>query len=194
MSDEQSTSSESSSTNSTSVSWSTRWRRLSLVQYLPLKFRRYAGRLVLAGVALIAAVLVSVVTVDLGPAVRAQAERAASTQLDRPVHIGRLGTYLLPGRFLVEDLVIEGLSPRDEPFFTADQIIVSTSWLALLRGEILVDDVEIGPWRMVAESFQDGRQSFPRFVVQEETRAEAAIDDEDVVLDQNNGRRIVTTV
>ena len=84
MSDEQSTSSESSSPNSTSVSWSTRWRRLSLVQYLPLKFRRYAGRLVLAGVALIAAVLGSVVTVDLGPAVRAQAERAASTQLDRP--------------------------------------------------------------------------------------------------------------
>ena len=194
MSDEQSTSSESSSSNSTSVSWATRWRRLSLVQYLPLKFRRYAGRLVIAAVALIAAVLVSVVTVDLGPAVRAQAERAASTQLDRPVHIGRLGTYLLPGRFLVEDLVIEGLSPRDEPFFTADQIVVSTSWLALLRGEILVDDVEIGPWRMVAESFQDGRQSFPRFVPQEETRTDSAIADDDVVSDENNGRRIVTTV
>ena len=124
MSDEQSTSSESSSSNSTSASWATRWRRLSLVQYLPLKFRRYAGRLVIAAVALIAAVLVSVVMVDLGPAVRAQAERAASTQLDRPVHIGRLGTYLLHGRFLVEDFVIEGLSPSDEPFFTADQIVV----------------------------------------------------------------------
>ena len=192
MSDERS--SESSTTNSASVSWSTRWQRLSLVQYLPLKFRRYAGRMFVAGVALIAAVLVSIVTVDLGPAVRAQAERAASTYLDRPVHIDRLGTYLLPGRFLVENLVIEGLSPEDDPFFTADRIIVSTSWLALLRGEILVDDVEIGPWRMVAENFQDGRQSFPRFVSQDETRTNSTVADDDVVSDQNSGRRFVTTV
>ena len=45
------------------------------------------------------AAYVSFVTIDLGPAVRAQAERAASGQLDREVRIGRLGTYLLPGRF-----------------------------------------------------------------------------------------------
>ncbi len=149
-------------------------RRLSPVYRLPVRFRRYSGRLIIVGIALIAAALVSFVTIDLGPAVRSQAEQAASIQLDRPVHIGRLGTYLFPGRFLIEDLVIEGLSPADEPFFSTERIVISTSWLALLRGEILVDDVEMGPWRMVAESFPDGRQSFPRLVAQADAPDDSA--------------------
>ena len=149
------------------------WRRLSPKYRLPQRFRRYSGRLVILGVALIAAILVSFVTIDLGPVIRAQAEQAATSQIERPVHIGRLGTYLLPGRFLIEDLVIEGLAPEDEPFFTTDRIVVSTSWAALLRGEVLVDSVDMGPWRMVAESFPDGRQSFPRFVPQSETSPES---------------------
>jgi hypothetical protein len=155
------------------------WWRFSPVYRLPARFRRYSGRLIIGGIALIAAALVSVVTIDLGPAVRSKAEQAVSIQLDRPVHIGRLGAYLLPGRFLIEDFVIEGLLPGDEPFFTTERIVISMSWVALLRGEILVDDVEVSPWRMVAESFPDGRQSFPRFVAPGDT---------------NDERRFVTTV
>ena len=176
------------------------WRRLSPVYRLPPRFRRYGGRLIIVGIALIAAALVSFVIIDLGPAVRSQAEQVASTQLDRPVHIGRLGTYLLPGRFLIEDLVIEGLSPGDEPFFSAERIVISTSWFALLRGEILVDDVEMGPWRMVAESFPDGRQSFPRLVAQADAPEDSPAAHGDVAPDAsdapdaNDGRRIVTTV
>ena len=176
------------------------WRRLSPVYRLPPKFRRYGRRLIIVGIALIAAALVSFVIIDLGPAVRSQAEQAASTQLDRPVHIGRLGTYLLPGRFLIEDLVIEGLSPGDEPFFSTERIVISTSWFALLRGEILVDDVEMGPWRMVVESFPDGRQSFPRLVAQADAPEDSPAAQGDVAPDApdapdaNDGRRIVTTV
>ena len=170
------------------------WRRLSPVYRLPIRFRRYSGRLVIVGIALVAAVLVSFVTIDLGPAVRTRAEQAASTRLERPVSIGRLGTYLFPGRFLIEDLVIAGLSPGDEPFFTTERIVISTSWLALLRGEILVDDVQMGPWRMVAESFPDGRQSFPRLVAQVDTPEESASAQADVEPEAGEGRRIVTTV
>ena len=148
------------------------WRRLSPKYRLPQRFRRHSGRLVITGVALVAAFLVSFVTIDLGPFAIARAEQALSAQLDRTVHIGRLGTYIFPGRFLIEDLVIDGLSPEHEPFFTTDRIVISTSWVALLRGEILVDSVDMGPWRMVAESFPDGRQSFPRFVAQSPAKPE----------------------
>ena len=147
-------------------------------------------------VALTAAAVVSFVTIDLGPAIRAQAEQAASGQLDRPVHIGGLSTYLAPGRFLVEDLVIEGLSPGDDPFFTCERIVISISWIALLRGEILVNPVDMENWRMVAESFPDGRQSFPRFVAEQDPS-----DVDDSPPDEPAGdargesaRRIVTTV
>ena len=149
------------------------WRRLSPKYRLPLRFRRHSGRLVIAGIALAAAILVFFVTIDLGPGLRERAERFASDQIERPVHIGRLGTYIFPGRFLIEDLVIDGLSPEDEPFFTTDRIVISTSWVALLRREILVDSVDMGPWRMVAESFPDGRQSFPRFVAQSPANPES---------------------
>ena len=124
---------------------------------------RYGRWSIVLAVALLCAALVSVVTIDLGPALRGQAERQFANYLDRPVRIGRLSTYLLPGRFLIEDLVIEGLSPGDRPFFHGRRIVVSTAWLPLLRGEVLVDDVDMRGWRMVVESSEDGRNSFPRF-------------------------------
>ena len=130
------------------------WRR---------RVRRYTKRAIIAGVALIAAALVSFVTVDLGPTLKARAEQAFAAQIERPVHIGSLGTYLLPGRFLIEDLVIDGLEPGDRPFFQSDRIVISTSWLALLRGEVLIDAVDMGNWRMLVENFPDGRHNFPRF-------------------------------
>lgn len=134
-----------------------RWSRLAAS--LP----RYTLRAMLVGCALVAAALVSVVTIDLGPAVRDQAERAASAQIERQVRIGRLGTYLVPGRFLIEDLVIEGLEPGDEPFLVTERIVVTMSWSALLGGEILIDEAEMRHWRMVVESYGNGRHSFPPF-------------------------------
>ena len=168
---------------------SRRWPRV------PARLTRYTRLVIIVAVALAAAALVSVVTIDLGPVVRAQAERTASARIQRPVHIGRLGTYLLPGRFLVEDLVIEGLSQDDEPFLRTERIVVTTSWLALLRGEILIDGAEMASWRMVVESFPNGRHSFPRFTgpssdeVKPETEEAADSADPD-----DSGRYIVTTV
>ena len=59
-------------------------------------------------VAVIAGVVVTFFTVDLGPSLRADAEREGSKYLERPMHIGRLSAKLTPGVFVVEDLVIEG--------------------------------------------------------------------------------------
>ena len=116
------------------------------------------------------AALVYVVTIDLGPTLRSQAEQQFANYIGRPVHIGRLSTYLLPGRFLIEDLVIDGLSTEDRPFFRGKRIIVSTAWLPLLRGEFLVEEVDMTGWRMLVESFEDGRHRCERW--RESTSAE----------------------
>ena len=59
--------------------------------------RRFA---VVIGV-VVAVVLVSTLTIDLGPAVRARAETAGSNWLERKMTIGRLGIHLGRGKFVV---------------------------------------------------------------------------------------------
>ena len=147
--------------------WRRPWARLG----------RYSRWTVIVLVALAAAGIVSTVTVDLGPVLRARAEGAFANYIDRPVHIGRFGMHLLPGRFVIEDLVIEGLSPDDRPFFRSERIVISTAWLPLLRGEFLVDAVDMQGWRMVVEAFDGGRHTFPRFAGGDDN--EDGADDED---------------
>ena len=66
-------------------------------------------------VAIVAAALMAVVTIDLGPTFRHKAEVAASNYIDRPMHIGKLKIELLSGTFQLDDVVIEGLKPTDRP-------------------------------------------------------------------------------
>lgn len=124
-------------------------------------YRRLRFLVGLAAVAAAAAV-VSVVTIDLGPALKARAERAASTFIDRPVHIGRLGIHLARGRFIVEDLRIEGLTPASRPWLVADRISVSLTWSALVRREVLLDSIEMTGWTMTVETFPGGVHNWPR--------------------------------
>ncbi len=192
--------------------WMRRLRRLGL---RPLRWRwvhrvRPGVRrsLVWATIAIVAVGaggLVSVTTIDLGPSLRAQAERAFADYIDRPVTIGRLSTYLALGRFLVEDLEIGGLNPGDRPFFRADRLTISTAWGPLLHGEVLVDAVELSGWRMLVEGFADGRQTFPRFVPRADDAAPDDAERSDASSPADNdggpaadeadaGRLIVTTV
>jgi len=127
--------------------------------------RRFRWALTVCAVT-VAVTLVGVVTIDLGPVFRGQAERGLAGFLGRDVSIGRIGVHLLRGQFVVNDLMIGGLRPGDRPFLTAEQITLSTTWSALLHGEFLADSVSMTNWRMVAESFADGTQSFPAFVRQ----------------------------
>lgn len=105
--------------------------------------------------------LVTTLTVDLGPAVRAKAEEAGSGALGRELRIGRLSMRVLRGDFVVEDLYVGGPTPTDRPFLEADRIVVSMSWLPLLRREVFVESFEMSGWRMLIETFPGGRHTLP---------------------------------
>ena len=137
-----------------------RWSR-SNSAVLKATYRRVRAVVVVVAI-VIGAGLVSTVAIDLGPALRKRAEEQGSRWLDRPMHIGKLGVRLAPGRFVVEDLRIEGLTPDARPWLVAKRIEVSLTWRALFNREVLVDSIEMSDWKMVVESFQNGRHNWPR--------------------------------
>jgi hypothetical protein len=124
---------------------------------------RYAGWVLVLTAILLAAAIVTTLTVDLGPSVRALAERQGSRQLQRPIHIGGLAIRLARGRVEVSDLTVEGLTPADRPFFAAKHLSVSLDWSKLLssRPELILTSVEMSDWQMLVEKFV-GRDNFPR--------------------------------
>ena len=83
--------------------------------------------------AVLAALIVTVFAIDLGPFVREEAEKRGSAWLDRPMTIGRVSARLTPGVFEFEDLVIQGLTPDDRPFLKADKITVSLPWWTIFN-------------------------------------------------------------
>src|SRR4030095_10290660 len=117
---------------------------------MPLRFKRFervrshfAFRFTRLGVSIFAVVLavaiVSTLTVDLGPGLRALAEREGSSRIHRPMHIGTLSIRLFAGKIVLENFVIEGLAPTDRPFLRAKRLQVSLAWQALLHRELLID-------------------------------------------------------
>ena len=125
---------------------------------------RYVSLCLTIIVALLAAAIVTSVTIDLGPVVRARAEDAGSKYIERPLHIGALRIHLLTGKVLVEDLTIDGLHPGDRPFFTAKQIAVALDWVPAFsrQPDITISSVEMTDWQMLVEKW-DGAHNFPRF-------------------------------
>ncbi len=74
-------------------------------------------------VAIVAGAFVTLFTVDLGPvAARARRASKARSSFDGRCTSARLSAKLTPGVFVVEDLVIEGLTPTDRPFLKAKKI------------------------------------------------------------------------
>ena len=112
--------------------------------------------------AIVAVLLVSLVTIDLGPAVRKLAEDRGSQAIKRPLHIGGLAIHLLTGRVIVSDVRIDGLKPSDRPFFTAKRLAVALDWATLVRREVTIDSVEMTDWAMLVEKWQDAH-NFPKF-------------------------------
>lgn len=132
-------------------------------------WRRVGLRVLACVVAVIAGLLVAFFTVDLGPPLRAQAERAGSNYIHRPMHIGRLSAKITPGVFVVEDLVIEGLAPADRPFLKAKKIEVVLPWWTIFNRKLTIESIEMTDWDMVVETwpsspgFPKGRHNFPKF-------------------------------
>ena len=119
---------------------------------MPLRFKRFervrshfAFRFTRLGVVIfaiaLAVAIVTTLTVDLGPALRALAEREGSRRIERPMHIGSLSVRLFSGKFVLEDFVIEGLAPTDRPFLRAKRLEVSLAWQAMLHSEVLLDSI-----------------------------------------------------
>ena len=132
----------------------------------PTKARRRVGRLFVRAGALLLAILIggllTVLTVDLGPRLKGRAEREGSRYLLRPMHIGRLSARLVPGVFVIDDLVIEGLTPTDRPFLTARRIVVRLPWWSIATKRLVVESVDMTDWNMTVEMYPNGRHSFPR--------------------------------
>jgi len=111
---------------------------------------------------ILAVAFVTTITVDLGPSLRAQAEKQGSNLLKRTIHIGRLGVHLLRGEFVVEDFVIEGFTPQSRPFLTAKRIGISMPWSTLIDRRVVFDAVQMRDWHMYVELSPDGRDNFPK--------------------------------
>ena len=125
--------------------------------------RRVIRRAVATCAVILSVAIVSSVSVDLGPALRRQAENAGSTFIERPMHIGRLSVHLWRGVFVVEDFVIDGLTPGSRPFLTAKRIDVSMPWSSMFHREVVFDAIEMTDWDMYVELYPDGRHNFPKF-------------------------------
>lgn len=134
----------------------------AMIRTVASRLYGYARRTTVAVAVVVAVLLATLVTVDVGPVLKARAERAGGAWLERRMTIGRLGVRLAGGRFVLEDVQIDGMLPGDPPWLVARRIDVWLAWTALLHGEVLLDTIEMRDWRMVVETFPDGRHTFPR--------------------------------
>ena len=92
----------------------------------------------------------TVFTVDLGPALRERAEREGSKFIQRPMHIGRLSAKLTPGVFVVEDLVIEGLSRRIVRSCAQEDRRLGAVVDSFSR-KLIIESIAMTDWDMVVE-------------------------------------------
>jgi hypothetical protein len=122
--------------------------------------RRITRRVVATCAVILAAAVVTTVTIDLGPALRGQAESQGTRLLQRPIHIGRLGVHLWGGQFQLDDFVIEGITPQSPPFLTVKRLRIGMPWSTLFSRRIVFDSIEMDDWNMVIEMMPDGTHSF----------------------------------
>ncbi len=122
----------------------------------------HVRRLWLVAAVAIAVLLVSIVTIDLGPALRGRAEGEASRWIDRPVHIGRLGLNLGRGRLVLEDVWVQGITAAHDPWLVAGHVELTLTWGAIINREVLLDAVEMRDWTLIVESYPNALHNWPR--------------------------------
>jgi hypothetical protein len=115
-------------------------------------------------VAILAAAVVSTLTIDVGWLLQSSAERFASDYLKRPVAIGSMRLHVLSGHFLMEDFSIGGLNQGDRPFLTAKRLSIALDWSTVLTqpATLTIRSVELTDWQMLVEKWSSGH-SFPKF-------------------------------
>jgi hypothetical protein len=92
------------------------------------------------------------------------ASNVGSKQLGRRLAIGRLSIQIARGRFIVEDLRIDGVKAADPPFFAAKRINVDLPWWQIVSTrDLFIRSVEMADWTMQIEKFSDGDSLPPIF-------------------------------
>ena len=129
--------------------------------------RRVLRRTVATCAVILAVAVVTSLTIDLGPTAKPYAERAGSDYLERQLHIGRISFRLWTGRFLIEDLRIDGISPTSRPFLEAKRIEVGVPWSTLFDRRFVISSLELTDWRVFIETRDDGGRILPRFTRQQ---------------------------
>lgn len=127
------------------------------------KVLRYLGIAVSITIGILAVAIFVSLRIDLGPSLRALAERQGSNQLKRPIHIGGLSVRVARGRFEVDDFSIDGLEPTARPFFTAKRLAIALDWSKAIarKPEFIITSVEMTDWEMLVEKWE-GRDNFVR--------------------------------
>jgi autotransporter translocation and assembly factor TamB len=125
--------------------------------------RRVLRRTVATCAVILAVAVVTTVTVDLGPAAKSYAESYGSQYLERPLRIGRISFRLWTGRFLFEDLRIDGISPSARPFLEAKRIELAVPWSTLFNRRFVISAIDMSDWRVFIETRDDGGRVLPRF-------------------------------
>jgi hypothetical protein len=125
---------------------------------------RYVRLSLMITLAILAAAVVSTLTVDVGWLLQAPAERYASDYLKRPVAIGAMRLHVFSGHFLMEDFSIGGLNEGDRPFFTARRLSIALDWSTVLTqpATVTIRSVELTDWQMLVEKWSS-QHSFPKF-------------------------------
>src|SRR5215204_1953691 len=118
-------------------------------------WRRYLLHALALVTAILAALIVTFFSVDLGRfhQLKDRAEKEGSKWLDRPMTIGRISARVRPGYFEFHDVVIQGLTPADQPFMRIKTITLSIPWWTVLSRDLVVDTVAVSDWEMFIESF-----------------------------------------
>ena len=110
---------------------------------------------------ILAVAIVTSLTIDLGPWVREEAENRGRGYLKRPLHIGRISFRLFTGKFLLEDVVIEGRTSDSVPFLTARRIDLAIPWSTLFDRRFVIQSIDLHGWKAFIEVV-DGKSSMPK--------------------------------
>jgi uncharacterized protein involved in outer membrane biogenesis len=122
---------------------------------------RHARRAGMMALALIAASIVTFVTVDLGPSIRTRVEKFVSVEIMRPLTMGTLSVRLFDGRVIARDVWIQGYDTNAQPFLKAREIQIAVPLWTLLRRELRIASIEMTDWRVRMEQYPGGRNNVP---------------------------------
>ena len=125
---------------------------------------QYVRLSLMIAVAILAAAIVSTLTVDVGSLLQGPAERYASDYLKRRVAIGSMRLHVFSGHFLMEDFSIGGLADADRPFLTAKRLSIALDWSTVFTqpATVTIRSVELTDWQMLVEKWSS-HHSFPKF-------------------------------